>query len=70
MKLTYWIAKDERDHKCYSIRRKTKKAVQEALAEQWNSGDYSEPRKVVIEYDDGFDLMMQCLDGEDAGLFE
>lgn len=70
MKLTYWIAENERDHRCYSIRAKTKKAVMEELAQAWNPTHYSKPRKVTVEYLDGFDLVMQCLDGEGAGDFE
>jgi hypothetical protein len=33
-----------------------------------DSKNYSEPRRIVVEYDSGFDLMRQCL-GE-GGLYE
>ena len=61
MKLTYWIADNERDHSCYSIRAKTRKEVKARLATIWNPKDFAEVRKVTIHYDNAFDLMAQLL---------
>lgn len=59
MKLTYWVAECLNDSKHYNIRKRTKKEVMQTL-EGYNPGDYSPPRKVTVEYDDGFDLLTQC----------
>jgi len=67
MKLTYWVATCLNDHPCYSIRKKTKKEVVAEIAAHYNPADYSEPKKVTVEYDDAFDLMSQCIDGESYG---
>ncbi len=68
MKLTYWIAESLNDHKCYGIRGKTKKDVQERLDEWDKDAGYTSVteafgpvKKVTVEYRDGFDLMMQCM---------
>ena len=71
MKLTYWIATCMDDSQAYSIRRKTKKAVVEAL-ESYDDKDklsYSPPHKVQIEYKDSFELMTECMD-EGSGHWE
>jgi hypothetical protein len=67
MKLTYWVATSLNDHWCYSIRKKTKKELVAELAEHYTKTDFSEPKKVTVEYDDAFDLMLQCIDGESFG---
>ena len=59
MKLTYWVAECLNDSSCYSIRRKTKREVKEAVAE-YRKG-YGPPHKIVVEYTDAFDLLTQCL---------
>jgi hypothetical protein len=59
MKLTYWIADCLDDSDVYSIRERTKKecaARRQVLGEQ----GYGKPRKVTVEYSDGFDLLNQC----------
>ena len=66
MKLTYWVATSLNDHWCYSLRAKTKKEVLAMLA-NYTASDFSEPKKVTVEYDDAFDLMAQCIDGESYG---
>jgi hypothetical protein len=60
MKLTYWVAPCLDDSPAYNIRAKTKR---DCLAEREARGarSYGEPQKHVIEYDDAFDLMEQCL---------
>lgn len=69
MTLTYWIAHCLTDSPAYSIRRKTKKEVQAALdQENIDKSSYSKPKKVVVEYESGFDLLTSCL-GE-GGLYE
>jgi hypothetical protein len=57
-KLTYWVARHEHDSECYSLIGKTKKSVQEQLAnaQLWNPQDYGPIEKRVIEYRDAFDL--------------
>jgi hypothetical protein len=67
MKLTYWVANCLNDHWCYSIRKKTKKEVVAEIAAYYKPENYSQPKKVTIEYDDAFDLMAQCIDGESYG---
>lgn len=67
MKLTYWVAKCINDSDVYSIRRKTKKSVLEAI--KGNEGCYAEPKQVTVEYRNGFDLMEMCL-GEGRGFWE
>lgn len=64
MKLTYWKAESLDDNDCYSIRTKTKNECIEQVASRWNSQNFSTPRKVTVEYTDGFDLLDQCLTGE------
>jgi len=62
MKLTYWKAACLYDSNCYSIRAKTKKECKRLLEEAGGAGeDYDEVEKVVIEYKDGFDLMMELI---------
>jgi hypothetical protein len=67
MKLTYWVATSNNDHSCYNIRAKTKKEVLAQIADHYVASDFSEPKKVTVEYDDAFDLVMQCIDGESYG---
>lgn len=64
MKLTYWISECE-CASVYNIRRETKKAVIAELFRLENDlvqdiSDYSEPRKVTLEYDNAFDLLELC----------
>jgi len=66
-KLTYWCAPSLNDHPCYNIRTKTKKAAL-AEIEEYGHNQYGKVRKIVVEYDDAFDLMKQCT-GE-GGLYE
>ena len=70
MKLSYWIA-TQNDHPIYHIRRRTRKAVYEAIETSGNPRqDYSEPKKVEVVYTDGFDLMDACLSNESAAFWE
>ena len=71
MKLTYWVANCLDDSPVYSIRRKTRKAVLEALDdENYDRSSYGKPKKVSIEYRDAFDLMDLCLSGEGRAHWE
>jgi hypothetical protein len=65
MKLTYWVCPHLNDSECYNIRTKTKK---EAVATrlEWGAENYGEVEKVVLEFDDSFELMEYCL-GENRG---
>jgi hypothetical protein len=63
-KLTYWVAAIKDDSPVYSLRAKTRKAVQAMLDETGEADNYDAPRKVEVEYADAFDLMDQCLSGE------
>ena len=58
--LVYWVADILVDHPCYSIRAKTKQEVLDVLSNA-DASIFSEPREVVVEYEDAFDLMQQCL---------
>ena len=92
MKLTYYLLAHQNDSACYSIRKRTKKAVIKELAEKliedktnnsshWSSS-YGETRyvkggelftavftvhKIVIDYDNNFDLMDQLIGTEGGG---
>lgn len=66
MKLTYWVANCTNDHSCYNIRAKTKKEVLAMMA-NYTATDFSAPKKVTVEFNDSFDLMLQCIDGESYG---
>ena len=68
--LTYWVARIKDDHSCYNIRAKTKKAVLADLDlhKIGNSlSHYDAPKKVSVYYENAFDLMLQCIDGEGFG---
>lgn len=68
MKLIYWVATQDDDAACYNIRERTKREVLKRLAQINRPGVYSKPKKVVVDYADGFDLMDQCL--SEGGLSE
>lgn len=68
MKATYWIAECLTDSKAYNLRAKTRREVVTRLANT-APGDYSEPRRVTVEYLDGFDLIGACL-SEGGGYWE
>lgn len=58
MKLTYWYAERLDDTDAYAIRQKTRKAAlaeKATMPEEW--GDVV---KVMVEYDDAFDLVERC----------
>jgi hypothetical protein len=62
MKLTYCVADALTDHPAYSIRERTRKACKERVEAQGEyANQYGEPRKIVVEYQDGFDLVRQAL---------
>ena len=58
--LVYWVADILVDHPCYSIRAKTKQEVLDVLSNA-DTSIFSEPREVVVEYEDAFDLMQRCV---------
>lgn len=70
MKLTYWVSNQSDDHPCYNIRAKTKAECHRKRNEAADSdakadecaGSYGPVRKVTVEYLDGFDLMLSCLE--------
>ena len=61
MKLIYWVADSETDSRGYSVRTKTKKECIAQVALRADCNTYSEPRKVVVNYKDGFDLLVNAL---------
>lgn len=67
MKLTYWCIPNMGMYggDCYSIRAKTKKEalafLAKDLAEGGKAHEWDTCRKVEVDYDDGFDLLMHCL---------
>ena len=65
--LTYWVANCLNDHSCFNIRKKTKKEVVAEIAAHYNPAHYEKPKKVSVEYENAFDLMAQCIDGESYG---
>lgn len=67
--LTYWVATCMDDARAYSLRAKTRKECRQLLADMGRDDGYSEPHKVTVSYEDGFDLMTQCL-GEGGGYWE
>jgi hypothetical protein len=66
-KLTYWIAPLPHDP-VYSLVGKTKKAVQEQLAQLSDPEEYAPIEKRVLPYKDAFDLF-DYLTGEGGGRF-
>jgi hypothetical protein len=64
MKLTYWTAECIEDSNAYSIRTKTKREAV-ALKAEYESDEgtveYGPVNKVVVSYDDAFDLLTECL---------
>jgi len=72
MKLIYWIARVRNDNPCYDIRTKTKVECLERMkdyGEGWEN-NYEMPKKVTVEYASAFDLMHDCLYGEDRAWWE
>jgi len=59
MTLTYWTAESLVDDNCYSIRTKTRR---EAVAIRGTGEGYGPVTKVVVEYENAFDLLTKCLD--------
>lgn len=78
MKLEYWICKCLNDSDAYSFRAKTQREAQKMWDEHRVSWDWSEeemeeqyerPKKVIIHYADGFNLMQKCMN-EGRGYWE
>ena len=68
MKLTYWKIQEHNDSNVYSIRAKTKKEAIKLYNEDWNKDGYKAwgekfayVEKIVIHYDDAFDLVDKIL---------
>jgi hypothetical protein len=61
MKLIYWIAVRLDDRRCYSIRERTRDACAKARRESGVPRSYATPKKVVVEYEDAFDLVRKLL---------
>jgi len=76
MRLTYWIAERYDDSRTYSIRGRRRKDVVEelkafGLTAAGGSGDgatFSAVHKVVVEYADAYDLMLQAM--SEGSLYE
>lgn len=68
MKLTVWIMTQDSDSECYNIIARTKKdALAQAAARTYTT--WSEPKRMVIEYKDAFDLF-DLATGESGGRSE
>jgi len=68
-KLTYWVAPIKRDHACYNLRAKTRRQLKDQLASPaFDEADYGKPRKMVVEFQDAFDLLEQAL--SEGGIYE
>lgn len=68
MKLSYWCIPHVK-HPTISIRTRTRREgeldfVRQEARGEMDKDKYHEPRKVVIEYKDGFDLMTKISSGE------
>lgn len=68
MKLTYWVSETTDDVPAYNIRTRTRRECL-ALREEYGTECYKVPRKVTVEYRNGFDLMMKC-SGSDRNWWE
>ena len=72
MKLTYWIAEDLDDgcavEELMHIRSSSRKGCKEQI--ESIGGNYDKPRKIVVEYANGFDLLDQALAGLNLAYFE
>lgn len=55
-RLTFWISEQTKDHSCYNLVGRTRDEVMYQLAMRPDSGDYSKPKRVVLDYTDAFDL--------------
>jgi len=64
MRLTYWYA-ESKDGTLPELRAKTRATLIDMIRAK---GDdlYSKPKKVVVEYRDGFHLLEMCLSSERA----
>lgn len=66
MKLVYWVSECLRDSDCYNIRATTKKECVE-MRTKWDSDqsyvddNYGPVHKMVLEYQNGFELLDRCL---------
>lgn len=62
-KLVNWKCRKRNDSSCYSIRARTRK---EAKAQRERDGvdQYDPPEKIVIEYTNAYDLMLQLTSEE------
>ena len=70
MRISYWYARCKNDSDVYSHREKTKKACLSRCQKSWpgelNNGkpawtlEYCKPVRVTVEYDSGFDLLINC----------
>jgi hypothetical protein len=60
MKLTYWVATNRQDARCYDLRAKTRKECVRMVQEQ-DHAQYEPPQKVTLEYRDAFDLVTLIL---------
>ncbi len=85
MKLTYWVADCIKDSTCYSIRKRTKKEVIQALKldnynlkrilrsslSEYETEEYSDVYKVIVEYNSAFELAEKFLsEDKDAHEFQ
>ena len=64
MTLTYWVARTRDHSEAYNIRRKTRKAVVEALESgRFGNREYGfgPVHKVTVKYSDAFDLMNRAM---------
>jgi hypothetical protein len=60
MKLTYWVCDCFEYRRCYALRARTRWEVQQLRIDQ-GAEHYDEPRKIVVEYTNAFNLVEQAL---------
>ena len=66
MKLTYWVAENLKGDKADSIVARTKHDCEQKVLAYGNSGNYGQPVKKSLVYEDAFDLF-EMVTGRDGG---
>lgn len=61
MKLSYFVCKNLSDSAVYNLRAPSKKKCKELREFTGIPENFSEPYRVNVEYESGFDLLFRCL---------
>ena len=64
-RLAYWVCHHLNDRACYAYRARTRAEcvlfLNDIAEGEWRQENFSKPMKVVVEYENAFDLVLQCL---------